>query len=132
MVLLHCLMGINRSATVAMAVLMKLEGWTLEEAYTHTHRCRRCVAPFAGNKRLIASWELEAFGRSSMPDWLPQRQSHHSHAVGRAAMPRLLDFDAKDQGSKVRLVRLTSKRHRAVEDESDAPEQQICARRLAF
>jgi len=72
-VLLHCLMGINRSATVSMAVLMNLEGWTLQQAFEHVTKCRTCVSPFRGNRRFIAEWELETRGTCTMPDWLPQR-----------------------------------------------------------
>merc|ERR1719414_620606 len=51
---------------------MQVEGWTLEEAYTHIRRRRGCVSPFVGNKRLIAEWEREKFGESSMEEWLQQ------------------------------------------------------------
>lgn len=71
-VLLHCLMGINRSATVAMAVLMNLKGWTLETAYAHTVLCRSCVSPFPGNRRFIATWEMATSGQCSLPAWLQQ------------------------------------------------------------
>merc|ERR1719210_2111480 len=84
--LLHCLAGINRSATVAMAVLMQVEGWTLQEAYAHTRRRRGCVAPVAGNKRLIAEWEREKFGKSSMEEWLLQ-------CTDRVVLPTLLASD---------------------------------------
>merc|ERR1712004_646111 len=33
--LVHCYAGVNRSATVAMAVLMQIEDWTLAEAWRH-------------------------------------------------------------------------------------------------
>jgi protein-tyrosine phosphatase len=70
-VLVHCLMGINRSATVTLAVLMNLEGWSLAESFDHVVQCRSCVCPFAGNKEKISSWELETRGACSLDDWLP-------------------------------------------------------------
>jgi hypothetical protein len=71
-VLLHCRMGINRSATIAMAVLMNINGWTLRRARLHATRCRSCVSPFRGNQERIAAWELHTRGTSSLPEWLPQ------------------------------------------------------------
>eukprot|EP00746_Dinoflagellata_sp_MGD_P003794 gnl/MRDRNA2_/MRDRNA2_107355_c0_seq1.p1 gnl/MRDRNA2_/MRDRNA2_107355_c0~~gnl/MRDRNA2_/MRDRNA2_107355_c0_seq1.p1 ORF type:complete len:161 (+),score=34.26 gnl/MRDRNA2_/MRDRNA2_107355_c0_seq1:85-567(+) len=69
-VLVHCMMGINRSATVALAVLMNLEDWTLKRAFEHVHHCRSCVDPFQGNRQKIAAWELQTHSTCSMPDWL--------------------------------------------------------------
>lgn len=69
-VLVHCFMGINRSATVAIAVLMNIEGWTLREAYEHVKACRS-ISPFEGNKAKIALWELKTRNSSTLPAWLP-------------------------------------------------------------
>ena len=71
-VLVHCYMGINRSTTVACAVLMNLEEWTLKEAYNHARSRRNCVRPFTGNKNFIAAWELEKRGHCSLPEWLEE------------------------------------------------------------
>ena len=46
--LVHCLHGVNRSATTVMAILMLSEGVTLSEAYAHTKKQRaqvQCNAP---------------------------------------------------------------------------------------
>ena len=45
---LHCQSGISRSATVAMAFLMKHRGMELMEAYGHCHQRRSCVNPNDG------------------------------------------------------------------------------------
>jgi len=70
-VLIHCLMGMNRSATVAMAVLMNLEGWSLRAAWEHTKKCRSAVSPFPGNRKFLSKWERDTRGTSTMPEWLP-------------------------------------------------------------
>merc|ERR1712232_123131 len=69
-VLIHCNMGVNRSATVAMAVLMHLEECSLKEAYHLTRSRRSCVQPFVGNKHFIAKWEQETRGKCTLPEWL--------------------------------------------------------------
>lgn len=68
-VFVHCYAGINRSATVAMAILMQLEGWTLKEAHDHIYE-RRWISPFEGNCSKVARWELKTRGTCSMEDWL--------------------------------------------------------------
>ena len=70
-VLVHCFMGINRSAVCACAILVKLEGMSLAEAYEHVTQCRPQVSPFQGNKEKIAMWEHRVTGICSRPDWLP-------------------------------------------------------------
>jgi len=69
-VLVHCMMGINRSATVAMAVQMNIEGLTLEKAFRHTKKKRDRVSPFPGNRMKIAAWEWRTRGASTFPEWL--------------------------------------------------------------
>lgn len=100
-VLVHCLMGINRSATVAMAVLMNIEGLTLDAAYELARSRRGCVSPFPGNRNFIASWELETRSHCSMPDWLPSAtrkvvgHDRRSDALPASSAP------AHDQGCSV-------------------------------
>lgn len=81
-VLVHCFMGINRSATVALAVLMNLNSWTLKDAFQHVLECRNCIDPFEGNRQKIAAWEFNTRGVCSMPDWLPPQL--REVAVGQA------------------------------------------------
>eukprot|EP00927_Polykrikos_kofoidii_P077403 TRINITY_DN74341_c0_g1_i1.p1 TRINITY_DN74341_c0_g1~~TRINITY_DN74341_c0_g1_i1.p1 ORF type:complete len:289 (+),score=35.64 TRINITY_DN74341_c0_g1_i1:76-867(+) len=70
-VLMHCLFGVNRSATIALAVLMNIEGWQLSEAYDHIVERRPKVSLKQGNKEKIAMWELRTRGASTMLGWLP-------------------------------------------------------------
>ena len=52
-VLVHCFMGVNRSATVAMAVLVALEGITLRQAFAHVQE-RREIKLRTGNQQKLA------------------------------------------------------------------------------
>lgn len=70
-VFVHCYAGINRSATVAIAVLMQMEGWTLKRAHDHIH-WYRFISPFEGNCAKIANWELCTRGNCSMEGWLEE------------------------------------------------------------
>lgn len=69
-VFVHCYAGINRSGTVAMAILMLIEGWTLKEAYDHIYPLR-WISPFEGNREKLARWELASRAACSLPEWLP-------------------------------------------------------------
>ena len=97
-VLLHCFMGVNRSATIAMALLVVLEGMTLRQAFDHVG-ARRKIKVVEGNKvqissaphialraskhharsrqpscvlarqDKIAAWEERRTGSCTMPEW---------------------------------------------------------------
>ena len=69
-VLVHCFMGINRSAVTAMAILIKLEGMSLFDAHAHMVAKRERVNPFAGNQEKIAAWEQKVNGSCTKEDWL--------------------------------------------------------------
>ncbi|XP_064390141.1 dual specificity protein phosphatase 13A-like [Halichondria panicea] len=47
-VLVHCVAGVSRSATVVIAYLMQLRGWSLETAGTHVSQKRPKVYPNLG------------------------------------------------------------------------------------
>ncbi|CAG5130070.1 unnamed protein product, partial [Candidula unifasciata] len=47
-VLVHCKMGVSRSASTVMAFLMKERRWTVEEAFKFVKERRSCVHPNAG------------------------------------------------------------------------------------
>jgi len=47
-VLVHCAAGVSRSATVVIAYLMDVLGYSLEQAVHHTKRKRKCVNPNEG------------------------------------------------------------------------------------
>ncbi|XP_073676560.1 protein phosphatase Slingshot homolog 3 [Garra rufa] len=47
-ILVHCKMGVSRSASTVIAYLMKQQGWTLDEALNHTRERRPIVQPNEG------------------------------------------------------------------------------------
>mmetsp|Transcript_47905 Transcript_47905/g.141525 ORF Transcript_47905/g.141525 Transcript_47905/m.141525 type:complete len:272 (-) Transcript_47905:243-1058(-) len=67
-VLIHCANGSNRSATVAIAVLMSLRGWSLAQAWAMVHARRAQAAPLADNRAQLLQHELSARGTASMAD----------------------------------------------------------------
>merc|ERR1712137_829396 len=101
-VLVHCRMGINRSSTVAMAVLMIIEDWTLRVAFDHVKSQRACVSPFPGNMQKISAWELQSRGTCTIPTWLPEKPSpeeeaaQHALAERKALTAKLLSCGVRD------------------------------------
>ncbi|KAK3564609.1 hypothetical protein QTP86_023752, partial [Hemibagrus guttatus] len=55
-VLVHCKMGVSRSASTVIAFLMKQQGWTLEEALNHVRECRPIVHPNDGFFRQLNTY----------------------------------------------------------------------------
>ena len=58
-VLVHCYMGISRSATIVLAYLMKSQKWSLREAVTYLCARRKCVKPNDGFLEQLMEWQLE-------------------------------------------------------------------------
>lgn len=56
-VLVHCMAGMSRSATIVIAYLMKTKGWDLKKALTHVRRCRPIVQPNIGFMRQLQEYE---------------------------------------------------------------------------
>lgn len=77
-VFVHCYAGVNRSATVAMAVLMQLEGWSLQRAYDHIDE-HRAICPMVGNREKVARWELQTRGECTVEDWLGEGCDRHQY-----------------------------------------------------
>lgn len=55
--LVHCKMGISRSAATVIAFLMKKYGWNLNEAYEFVKQRRTCVRPNAGFMEQLRVYE---------------------------------------------------------------------------
>ena len=60
--LLHCQSGISRSATVAIAFLMKHRGMSLMDAYAEVHRRRSCINPNDGFFRVLQAYAVDECG----------------------------------------------------------------------
>ncbi|XP_056657203.1 protein phosphatase Slingshot homolog 3 [Monodelphis domestica] len=100
-VLVHCKMGVSRSAATVMAYAMKQYNWGLEQALRHVQELRPVARPNPGFLRqlhtyqgiLTASrqshvWEQKAGGRSSLEQpreasWSPPEPSPEPGAGGR-------------------------------------------------
>lgn len=57
-VLVHCMAGISRSATIVIAYLMKEKGMGMEDAYDYVKERRSIVRPNSGFRRRLREYEL--------------------------------------------------------------------------
>eukprot|EP01119_Soliformovum_irregulare_P003294 TRINITY_DN13654_c0_g1_i1.p1 TRINITY_DN13654_c0_g1~~TRINITY_DN13654_c0_g1_i1.p1 ORF type:complete len:180 (-),score=17.19 TRINITY_DN13654_c0_g1_i1:85-624(-) len=64
-VLVHCVAGINRSASITMAYLMKKNNWTFEQAYTHVRGRRSQVFPHMSYVSQLLAYETHLYGSCS-------------------------------------------------------------------
>lgn len=55
--LVHCKMGVSRSASTVIAYAMKEYGWSLEKAYNFVKQKRNITRPNAGFMRQLAEYE---------------------------------------------------------------------------
>ncbi|GJP45639.1 hypothetical protein CLOM_g5002 [Closterium sp. NIES-68] len=57
-VLVHCLAGMSRSATIVIAYMMKTKGWDLRTSLSHVRQCRPIVQPNIGFMRQLQEYEV--------------------------------------------------------------------------
>ncbi|XP_034397781.1 protein phosphatase Slingshot homolog 1 isoform X2 [Cyclopterus lumpus] len=71
--LVHCKMGVSRSASTVIAYAMKEFGWSLEKAYTFVKQKRSITRPNAGFMRQLAEYEgiLDASKQRHNKLWHP-------------------------------------------------------------
>ena len=55
--LVHCKMGVSRSASVVLAYLMKEFNWNYEQSFQFTKQKRNCINPNDGFKQQLATYE---------------------------------------------------------------------------
>ena len=60
-VLVHCMAGVSRSATIVIAYLMYKKGMKYEEAYAYVKERRKIIHPNSGFKRQLMNYEKELF-----------------------------------------------------------------------
>lgn len=58
-VLIHCKKGISRSATIAIAYLIKKKGYTLSTALQQMKEARNCINPNKGFMKQLHNYELK-------------------------------------------------------------------------
>jgi hypothetical protein len=65
-VLVHCSMGVSRSATIVLAVLMRFESMSLRDALAMVESKRACVRPNCGFFEQLIALEKEVRGSVSL------------------------------------------------------------------
>jgi protein-tyrosine phosphatase len=69
-VLVHCMMGISRSATIVLAYLMYSRKMRLDDATRHVLQQRLCIFPNDGFIRQLIKYEHKLFGSMSLSEAL--------------------------------------------------------------
>merc|ERR1711871_1631015 len=64
--LVHCANGSNRSATVCVAMVMKLKELTLAQAFAAVLHSRSNIFPLKDNQEALICWERKIYGTVSM------------------------------------------------------------------
>lgn len=65
-VLVHCIAGISRSATLVLAYLMKYQKMRLFDAHAHVHKKRRLVRPNNGFWKYLVEYENKLFQKNTI------------------------------------------------------------------
>jgi predicted protein tyrosine phosphatase len=77
-VLVHCLAGISRSATVVLAYLMQSHRMTFRDAIVHVKSRRPIVYPNSGFLRQLVAFERSLYGEESVPDHMLPKSTYSS------------------------------------------------------
>lgn len=64
--LVHCVAGVSRSASLCIAYLMKYQRMTLDQAYYHIKKRRPVIHPNVGFWRQLIEYERRLFGRNTV------------------------------------------------------------------
>lgn len=67
-ILVHCRGGVNRSATIVLAYLMKYNGMTLREAWEYVRNRRPSVQPVANYMSQLREYEKSLYGSISLEE----------------------------------------------------------------
>uniref|UniRef100_A0A669AZF9 Protein phosphatase Slingshot homolog 1 n=1 Tax=Oreochromis niloticus TaxID=8128 RepID=A0A669AZF9_ORENI len=101
--LVHCKMGVSRSASTVIAYAMKEYGWSLEKAYNFVKQKRSIAQPNAGFMRQLAEYEgiLDASKQRHNKLWRPGADEEGSddlqasgHCAGGGETPVLREEEA--------------------------------------
>ncbi|XP_005165255.1 protein phosphatase Slingshot homolog 1 isoform X1 [Danio rerio] len=95
--LVHCKMGVSRSASTVIAYAMKEYGWTLEKAYNFVKQKRSITRPNASFMRQLAEYEgiLDASKQRHNRLWRPDSDCDHPECQ-QAAGPCYLNAETGD------------------------------------
>lgn len=90
--LVHCKMGVSRSASTVIAFLMKMQGWTFEDAFNHVRECRPIVQPNDGFLKQLQTYS----------GILCASKQRHSSLWRRKSKPEsTIDEEPKQDGKEV-------------------------------
>ncbi|XP_058473890.1 protein phosphatase Slingshot homolog 1 isoform X1 [Solea solea] len=101
--LVHCKMGVSRSASTVIAYAMKEYGWSLEKAYNFVKQKRSIAQPNSGFMRQLAEYEgiLDASKQRHNKLWRPETDEEGSdglqasgHSTGGEETPVLREDEA--------------------------------------
>jgi len=78
-VLVHCMAGINRSATMSIYCVMNFNGWSLKRAYAHVYSCRNMIDPMLDNQKELIRFAIKVNGeQAEIPDgWSLNRSENY-------------------------------------------------------
>lgn len=65
-VIVHCVAGVSRSASLCIAYLMKYQRMTLDQAYSHIKKRRPVIHPNVGFWKQLIEYERRLFGRNTV------------------------------------------------------------------
>ncbi|NXP50924.1 SSH1 phosphatase, partial [Heliornis fulica] len=135
--LVHCKMGVSRSASTVIAYAMKEFGWSLEKAYNYVKQKRSIARPNAGFMRQLLEYEgiLDASKQRHNKLWKQQAESNLPQNTD--GTPASGDFllESLDIDLENRLADLDAPSHSAYLDNRAGTEVSVgfnyCFRRLS-
>ena len=65
-IVVNCVAGVSRSASVCLAYKVRYEGLSLREAFDEVHKARPVVSPNVGFWQALVQWEEEVRGENSV------------------------------------------------------------------
>ncbi|XP_027018081.1 protein phosphatase Slingshot homolog 3 isoform X2 [Tachysurus fulvidraco] len=108
-ILVHCKMGVSRSASTVIAFLMKQQGWTLEEALNHVRERRPIVHPNDGFYRQLHTYS----------GILSASKQRHSSLWKRKSRSDTLNNPPQEQEQKVETERQQADDEQEEEEEEE-------------
>ncbi|XP_074062179.1 protein phosphatase Slingshot homolog 1 isoform X2 [Macrotis lagotis] len=120
--LVHCKMGVSRSASTVIAYAMKEFGWPLEKAFNYVKQKRSIARPNAGFMRQLSEYEgiLDASKQRHNKLWRQQTESSLPQGADDSPSPGTFLMESLDADLEARLVPLDSPKHPGLLD-SPAP-----------
>ncbi|NXC46063.1 SSH1 phosphatase, partial [Penelope pileata] len=135
--LVHCKMGVSRSASTVIAYAMKEFGWSLEKAYNYVKQKRSIARPNAGFMRQLLEYEgiLDASKQRHNKLWKQQAESNLPQSTDGPAGPGDFLLESLDIDLENRLADMDTPSQPAYLDNRAGTELPVgfnyCFRRLS-